>query len=134
MSKILIIDDERLVRLTLRKILERAGYEVIEAANGSEGIKRHQEEPADLIITDIIMPEKEGLETIIELRQRQPTLKIIAISGGGRAGPESYLEMARQFGAEHVFEKPFSPKEVLATIKDCLLAEEPEPESDAETG
>jgi DNA-binding response OmpR family regulator len=120
MSRILIIDDERLIRLTLRKILERAGHEVIEAANGSEGIGLHLRQPADLIITDIIMPEKEGIETIKDLRRAQPDLKIIAVSGGGRAGAESYLEIARHFGAEHVFEKPFNPKELLAAIESSL--------------
>ena len=87
MPRILIIDDERQIRELLRDILEDAGYDVAEAADGQEAIKIQRGEPADLIITDLIMPEKEGIETIRELKQSYPDVRIIAMSGGGVVGP-----------------------------------------------
>jgi len=83
MARILLIDDDAPVRRTLRKMLERQGYEVEEAPDGKAGLTLYQENPADLIITDLIMPEMEGIETIMELRRRFPDVKIIAMSGGG---------------------------------------------------
>ena len=92
MALILIIDDDDQIRRVLRKTLERDGYDVADAPNGKEGIRLYRENPADLVITDIIMPEKEGIETIRELRRDFPEVKIIAISGGGRIGPDSYFK------------------------------------------
>ena len=82
MPRLLIIDDERLARLTLRKILERAGHEVMEASTGNEGLAMFRAKPCDLVITDIIMPDKEGIETIIELKRDFPGVRVIAISHG----------------------------------------------------
>lgn len=120
MARILIIDDDVHILRMLRQTLERKGYEVIEASNGKEGIRLYREEPADLIITDLIMPEKEGIETIKELRRDFPQLKIIAISGGGRIGPEVYLSMAKKLGAMRTFIKPIAREELLEAVRELL--------------
>ncbi len=120
MARILVIEDDVEVRKVLRQILEHAGYEVEEASNGEEGIKRYSEKQADLVITDIIMPKKEGIETITDLRIEFPDVKVIAISGGGRLGPEPYLELAESFGANRIIMKPFSAGEILDAVQELL--------------
>ena len=122
MARILIIDDEELVRLTLRQMLERAGHDVEEARNGREGLDVYRQKPAELVITDIIMPEKEGIETIIELRRDYPEVRIVAISGGGRMKDMDYLRLAREFGAHCVLAKPFQIADVLDAIRDAMAA------------
>ena len=122
MGRIMVVEDDKAVRDLLRAMLERAGHEVTVAGNGREAIQRHRESPADLIITNILMPEKEGLETIQELRRDAPDLKIIAVSGGGQIGPADYLDIARRFGANRTFSKPFNRKELLQAVAE-LLAE-----------
>ena len=122
MSKILIIDDEPYILLMLKKMLEKAGYEVDLASNGRQGLELFQKDSADMVITDIIMPDKEGLEIIMEMKQTHPDLKIIAISGGGRISPESYLECAKHFGASRVFQKPFRQKELMLAVKDLMAS------------
>jgi CheY-like chemotaxis protein len=104
--KILIIDDEEQIRLVFKEMLGRFGYEVLEATNGEDGLALQREKIADLIITDIIMPVKEGLETIRELRREFPEVKIIAISGGGQIGSDQYLDVARKLGAACTLQKP----------------------------
>jgi YesN/AraC family two-component response regulator len=106
----------------LKKMLEKAGYEVDLAANGREGLELFVKESADLVITDIIMPDKEGLELILEMKKLSPELKIIAISGGGRISPESYLECARHFGAERVFQKPFRQQELVSAVGELMAS------------
>jgi CheY-like chemotaxis protein len=120
MAKILVFDDEPSILLMIKKMLEKAGHEVDVALNGKEGMTIFERNKPDLLITDIIMPEKEGLETIFELRRKYPDLKIIAISGGGRIGPDGYLPGAKLLGANAVFTKPLIPKEFLQTISDLL--------------
>jgi DNA-binding NtrC family response regulator len=120
MGRIMIVEDDKAVRELLREILKRAGHEVIAAGNGKEAIALYQENPADLVITNILMPEKEGLETIQEMRSDDPDIKIIAISGGGQIGPADYLEIARRFGAMRTFSKPFDRKELLAAVDELL--------------
>ncbi|MBW2615125.1 MAG: response regulator [Deltaproteobacteria bacterium] len=120
MALILIIDDETEIREVLRQILERAGYEVMEASDGREGINLYRERQADLIITDIVMPKKDGLETITDLRIEFPGSKIIAISGGGRLDPKPYLELAEGFGADRLLTKPFGHEELLEAVQDLL--------------
>ncbi|MFC1823307.1 response regulator [Thermodesulfobacteriota bacterium] len=120
MALILIIDDDAQIRDVLRRMLEPAGHDVIEAADGVDGIRAYREKPADLIITDLIMPKKEGVELIMELKMEFPDVKIIAISGGGRIGPETYLEVAEGFGAMRTFTKPFRIKNLLKTISELL--------------
>src|SRR4030095_5251414 len=97
MTRILLVDDDEQFRSMLSQSLKRAGYEVTEARNGSEGIDLYRDHPSDLIITDLIMPEKEGLETIREYRKSYPDAKIIAISGGSRNSSIDYLKMAKAF-------------------------------------
>jgi two-component system chemotaxis response regulator CheY len=116
MARILIVDDDELVRQLLRDTLEPAGYEVMEAQNGREGLQRYRAVPADLVITDILMPAKDGLETIQDLRRDFPTAKIIALSGSG----QRWLDMARQCGAQQGFEKPFRPQGILAAVQALL--------------
>jgi DNA-binding response OmpR family regulator len=112
MARILVIDDDEEVRQMLRRILEHDGHEVEEAANGDLGIRAFKANPADLVITDIIMPDKEGIETIRDLHRAYPDLKII----GGRVGPSDYLHAARMLGAKRTFTKPFSRQEILDTV------------------
>jgi YesN/AraC family two-component response regulator len=120
MAKILIIDDDLQIRTMLRNIFESSGYEVIDAPDGKSGIRMYREKKADLIITDIIMPEKEGIELINELRQEFPEVKIIAMSGGGQIEPESYLKIAQKLGAVHTFTKPISKNELLGIVQGLL--------------
>lgn len=120
MGRIMVVEDDKAVRELLQEILKRAGHEVIAARNGKEAIALYQDTPADLVITNILMPEKEGLETIQEMRRDDPDIKIIAISGGGQIGPADYLEIARRFGARRTFSKPFDRKELLAAVDELL--------------
>ena len=119
-SRVLIIDDEAQIRDMLHQMLTREGYEVVNAPDGKVGMKLCREQPVDLIITDIIMPEKDGIEMILELRHDFPRLKIIAISGGGRLGPDGYLEMAQKLGAHRTFFKPFNRREILDAVEELL--------------
>ena len=120
MARILIIDDDEQILAMLRQTLEREGYEVVDASDGKEGLRRYRENPTDLIITDLIMPEKEGIETILELRRDFPDVKIIAISGGGRIDPGQYLSIAKSFGAQYTFAKPIERKELLKAVRELL--------------
>jgi CheY-like chemotaxis protein len=120
MALILIIDDDNQFRAMLREMLERAGYEVVDAPDGKEGIKLYREKAADLIITDIVMPEKEGIETIMELRRDFPDVKIIAISGGGRLDSGQYLIMAKSLGALYTFTKPVEREKLLQAVEELL--------------
>ena len=121
MTRIIIIDDNIQVLDMLKQTLECEGYNVVSAPNGNEGIRLYRENPADLIITDIIMPKKEGLETIIELKKDFPDVKIIAISGGGQISPEEYLIMAKKLGARYTFAKPVARKELLSAIRELVV-------------
>jgi CheY-like chemotaxis protein len=125
MAKILVFDDEPSILLMIKKLLEKAGHEVEIALNGKEGMEIFDKIKPDLIITDLIMPEKEGLETIFELRRKYPNLKIIAISGGGRISPDGYLPGARLLGANLTFSKPLVPKEFLQGVSTLLGDEKP---------
>ena len=120
MASILIIDNDTQILRMLHQILERENYHVTEASKGKQGIKLYRENPADLVITDIIMPEKDGIEIIIELRRDYPDVKIIAISGGGRIKSEDYLDIARKLGAHRIFAKPVERKELLNAVRDLL--------------
>jgi len=120
MKRILVIDDDWQMREMMHQALERAGYGVVDAANGKIGMNIQRQEPVDLVITDLIMPEKEGIETIRELRRDFPGLKIIAISGGGRAGADGYLSVAKTIGADRTLSKPFDLKQILDTVGELL--------------
>jgi two-component system response regulator (stage 0 sporulation protein F) len=118
MATILIIDDEEPIRALLRITLEAAGYEVTEAANGRQGLERYRYRPTDLIITDIAMPDLNGLDVILALTRQFLHAKVIAISGEG--GETNVLDVAKLFGARWTFQKPFSIPQLLDAVR-CEL-------------
>lgn len=120
MARILIIDDNVEVLETYCRILEHAGYEVVVTVDGEKGIRAFRGIVPDLIITDIIMPEKDGLETIRELKRDFPDAKIIAISGGDKVSPGNYLNMAKNLGAMCTLTKPIERDILLAAVERCL--------------
>ena len=121
--RILVIDDDDQIRELIREVLERGGHTVFEADNGDAGIKMVGAETVDVVVTDIIMPDKDGLETITELRKSHPEIKIIAISGGGRRVNRDYLPTAQAFGADRVLYKPFRPQEVVQAVNEVSQIE-----------
>jgi CheY-like chemotaxis protein len=121
MKRILVIDDESAVRLFIRDCLEQSGYFVLEADNGNTGIAAFRQNPVDLVIVDLFMPGKEGIETIIELRKGYPELKILAISGGiPKYGPDNLLYSAQLLGADCCLSKPFTVQQLLDVIEKLL--------------
>lgn len=105
-GRVLIVDDDADIREMLRFALEDAGYAVLEAVDGNDALRQVEATPVDLVVTDIIMPGKEGIETVFDLRRKYRGLKIIAMSGGGRAGNLEFLKIAKSLGADHVATKP----------------------------
>jgi CheY-like chemotaxis protein len=119
-SYILVIDDEALVRQALTEVLEHRGYEVQCAPDGRQGLRAFHMRRPDLVISDIIMPEMEGIETIMELRILSRDCPIIAISGGGRSGEAVFLDVAKRLGATASLRKPFETEDLLRTVARCL--------------
>ncbi len=119
-DRILVIDDDPIVRGMLAEMLRREGYEVDEAEDGRAGMKQFRERPSALVITDVLMPEQEGLETLIQLRHSGQAVKVIAISGGGPVGPDAYLNSARTLGADAILAKPFGREELLGVVTKVL--------------
>jgi YesN/AraC family two-component response regulator len=128
MARILIIDDEPQIRSMLTLMLERDGYEVVEAPDGVEGIKIYRQNPVDLIITDLIMPNKDGIGMIIDLKKEFPDVKIIAMSGGGLNKPDGYLKGAKKLGASCTLTKPIDREEMLQAVRE-ILKDSPNQES-----
>lgn len=122
MARILVIDDDELTRFTLQEILEEENYEVTVAVDGVEGLALFTAQPFPLVITDLYMPKKEGMEVISELRRDYPGVKIIAISGAGRVDLSNILKAARKIGADLVIPKPFTNDEILDCVKECLAS------------
>mgnify|MGYP006299521637 CR=1 FL=1 len=120
MSTVLIVDDDRQVRFLLKTVLEDAGYTVEEADTGTEAVKKYAPGRHDIVILDIIMPDMEGVETLRRLREMDPSVRVIAVSGGGKLEGSHYLRMMRGFGLEHTFAKPIDPDEFLAAVRDVL--------------
>jgi len=120
MSRILIVDDEEQVRNMLNTCLTRAGYEVVEAIDGEEALQHYAADAIDLIILDLLMPGKEGLETLMALRHDPERPRIIAISGGARAVGADFLPAARKLGADLTLKKPFHNQELLDAIASLL--------------
>jgi len=120
MARILIVDDDEPIRKLLAKLLGRAGYTVDVAVNGRQAVKMMGKEPADLVITDIMMPDQDGIQTILELKREKPNVKIMAISGGGSVVPGSYLHQAEKLGADRVLAKPLQLEEVLEAVAGLL--------------
>jgi len=121
--RILVIDDDEDFRSMLRTALEQDGYAVEEARNGREGLQRYVIAPPDVVITDLLMPEREGLETIRALRQMNPQVKIIAISGG--VGLLNFLPLARKFGALRTLQKPFTLQQLHDVVREVVQYEAP---------
>jgi hemerythrin-like metal-binding protein len=119
-AKILVVDDDSLVRASLRTALEYAGHEVVEAANGREGVDFFRGMHADLVITNIVMPEMDGLEEIKELERTNPEIKIIVISGYDDRDGGGYLDLAQKYGAQRTFTKPFDVGEVETAVRELL--------------
>ena len=120
MAHILVADDQEKIRNMLKSLFEQFGHTVTVATNGKEAIQFYGENPADIIVTDILMPDMEGIETIRALRRIKSDVKIIAMSGGGTVGPDEYLHMAELFGAKRTIQKPFDVREVLDAVQVCL--------------
>ncbi len=120
MATILVIDDDQQVCALLKQVLEEQGYTVESAVNGIEGIREYRSHPADLIILDILMPEKEGLETILDLRREFPQVKIIAMSGGSERAKLNLLDLARRLGAQYTVNKPFQLQTITDLVKKAL--------------
>ncbi|MGE4490238.1 MAG: response regulator transcription factor [Kiritimatiellales bacterium] len=123
MAHILIIDDDPSVQFLFQQFFESEGFTVTLADDGKEGIWKMKQEQPDLVITDIMMPEMDGLEVIQEIRQHSPELPVIAISGGMRTAPLNFLPHAKKFGACRVFGKPVSLAELLAAVRELLAGE-----------
>ena len=115
MATILIIDDEESIRILLRSALEAAGHEVTEAANGRQGLELYRRKPTDLVITDILMPELNGLDMLLELTREFLNAKVVAISGAG--GEKNVLDVAKLLGARQTFQKPFSMPQLLGAVR-----------------
>ena len=124
MAAILVVDDDRDVRDMLQRLLERAHYEVETAEDGRQALRMFQEKTYDVVITDILMPEKDGIETIIEIRRDFPEAKIIAISGGGDIDPNFYLHLSSQFGVSRTLTKPFEREDLLASVRELMDQQE----------
>ncbi len=122
MTRVLVVEDDSNLRNIVRCILQKAGYEVIEACNGIEAADKIAEFSIQLVITDILMPDREGIETIVGLRRKYPNVKIIAMSGGGKGGADHYLDMAREFGADQTMHKPFDKADLLDAVEDLIGA------------
>ena len=120
MARILLVDDEASVRELMAIVLEAEGYSVTKAGDGNSALAALERESFDLVITDLVMPGKEGIETIMDIRQRWPQLKVIAMSGGGRGSANDYLDMAAQLGARRTLEKPFGSEDLVALVAEVL--------------
>lgn len=124
MAGILIVEDDKELREMLKLSLVRRKHVVFEAENGRDAITHFKPSITDLVVTDLIMPEEDGLKVIIKLREMKPSIKIIAISGGGKAGPGSYLNLARALGADAIYSKPFSTNDLISRIEELLSGEQ----------
>jgi DNA-binding response OmpR family regulator len=120
MSWIMIADDDLDFRGMLKMLLERHGHQVMEACDGFEATRICRDRIPDLAVVDIIMPNKEGLELITDLRRNSPEVPVMAVSGGGRIGPDTYLELARKMGADRILTKPFPLDEFMTAVDELL--------------
>ncbi len=118
MAKVLIIEDEDQLRKTLRQILERNDYEVIEACDGIDGLEKYKQHHPDIVLTDIDLPRQDGIQTLFKLRGEEPKSHIIAMTGVPEFG-DQFLEVAQQLGAGKVLPKPFDTKQLLEVIRGC---------------
>ena len=120
MARIMVIDDETAIRSLVRRLLERAGHTVLEAADGEAGLRQLRIEPVDLVLTDIYMPGEDGIATMRRLRREWPQIKVITMSGGSRAGPVDLNENAAAMGAARTLSKPFDALDLLEAVRAVL--------------
>ena len=120
MAGILLVEDNNDLRSMLKSSLEKQGYLVIEAGDGKEALLKYKSTVVDLVITDLVMPEQDGIGLIMDLKKIKRDLRFIAISGGGKAGPANYLSIARTMGASAVFSKPFSVNEFIDKVREII--------------
>jgi two-component system, chemotaxis family, chemotaxis protein CheY len=120
MARIIVIDDNDAVRLTMRRTLERAGHEVLEASDGEAGLKLLAETGAPLVITDIFMPGQDGIVTVRRIRKEFPGVRVIAVSGGDATGRMDLRKDAELLGAERTLRKPFAPAELVRAVQETL--------------
>ncbi len=125
MANILIVDDNAQVRRMLGMMLKKTDHQLQEAPDGIQALAHINAHPTDLAIVDILLPEKDGIETIEEIRKTRPDIKIIAISGGGRVAPREYLQMARILGAERTIAKPIEAAELQQAVRELLGESQP---------
>jgi CheY-like chemotaxis protein len=123
MAGVLIVEDDNELREMIGISLMRRKFTVIEAANGKEAIMHFKPSITDVVVTDLIMPEEDGLKVIMKLREIKPSIRVVAISGGGKAGPGSYLNLAKALGADAVYSKPFSVNDLIDKIEELLSTE-----------
>ena len=121
MAIILVIDDDEIVNAMIVQLLSEAGYTVESARNGRIGLMMLANASFDLIVTDIVMPDKEGLETIIDIRKISKTIPIIAVSGGGKVSAEEYLHLAKNLGADYALKKPIDTMQFIGVVRECLF-------------
>lgn len=120
MPSILIIDDDESLRASMRRTLRKEEYTIIEASEGRQGMKQLERSPADLILLDMFMPDKDGLETIMELRRTHPGIRVIAMSGGGFKGTVDVLHIAKKLGVRRTLSKPFTREQLLDAVREEL--------------
>ncbi len=120
MKSVLVVDDEPGMREMVKQLLLNEGYRVLEASNGKHAMEFLKNETPELVITDIIMEEMDGVEIIMEIRENYPDVKIIAMSGGSKISSEDYLESAADLGADRIFNKPFALSDMLNAIKELI--------------
>ncbi len=118
LAKLLVIDDNQDFREMVVQTLLEAGFEVVTAIHGKDGLKVLAESPVDLVVTDLVMPEMEGIETLTAIRKRYPKIPVIAVSGGGPTGGD-YLNFARNLGASYAFAKPLQMDRFLSAVREC---------------
>jgi len=121
-QRVLLVDDDDAIREMLELVLQRRGLLVVQARNGSEALRLYRDQEFDLVVTDLIMPEKEGIETILEIRAIKRPIRIIAISGGGRVDQSMHLHLAKSVGADRVVAKPFLPVDFLKVVDELLAS------------
>jgi len=124
MPGILLVEDDSDLREMLKVSLLRQNFSVLEASNGKEAIAHFKPSITDLVVTDLLMPEEDGIKVIIKIRELKPSIKIIAISGGGKVGPGNYLKLAKALGADAVYSKPFSITDLILKIEELLCIEQ----------
>ena len=116
-KRILVVDDNEDLRTTIQALLQADGFEVAVAADGEAALLLHRAHPADVVVTDLFMPDKDGIETIIELKKLYPTVKIVAMSGWTSTQGSDYLQVAREIGAAVTLQKPFDPLELSRVVR-----------------